>query len=497
VRSLKAPVHPLVYEINARPWLHEISNRAGRSLTLGTVPDDAFEEWRQLGFTHIWLMGIWRVGPRVRQHAVEQWKSFWRQKSPFDQFDEKDVVGSAYAIAGYEPEEGLGGAAGLAQFRETLHQHGLKLILDFIPNHTGLDHPWLTSRPELFVQGHPFFGGTFRRQTEKGMICFAHGKDPYFPSWSDTVQLDFRRAETHAAMGEALRQVAGMCDGVRCDMAMLVLNEVFERNWRHLPVECARPPSEFWQHSIASVREVYPDFLFLAEAYWGLEPILQQLGFDYVYNKAFYDRLVQRAPAAVQDHLLDARPEFLRGAAHFIENHDETRAAAVFPIEEHRAAALLMLATPGLRLLHHGQLAGATLHGKVHFSRFPAEPRNETIENLYAQLLIALKETSVGRGAPLILTTAPAWDGNGSHRNIMAVLWQSGSGHFELAITNLAPHDSQCVIRLPAEILARSKFVCRDLLSTRRSEYSTDLCELGILFELPSSGVQLLRFDPV
>jgi hypothetical protein len=171
----------------------------------------------------------------------------------------------------------------------------MRLILDFIPNHLGLDHPWVVEQPELFVLSIENAPGAFGQPTMAGPRWLAHGKDPYFPAWIDTVQLDHRRAETRAAVIEELRSVAKRCDGVRCDMAMLLLEEVFKRNWARYPISGARAIGEFWAEAIAAVKR--PDFLFVAEAYWDLEERLLQLGFDLAYDKRVTDFVVERRPA--------------------------------------------------------------------------------------------------------------------------------------------------------------------------------------------------------
>ena len=151
-------------------------------------------------------------------------------------------------------------------------------------------------------------------------------------------------------MRAELRQVADRCDGVRCDMAMLLLPEVFLKTWGNaaLPSDGAHPTiRRFGPRPSPSVRAAHPDFLFLAEVYWDLEWVLQQQGFTYTYDKRLYDRLRERKAASVRAHL-SARLTF-RIIAQLLENHDEKRAAAVFAPEMHRPAAVLTYLTPGLR----------------------------------------------------------------------------------------------------------------------------------------------------
>src|SRR5262245_57778583 len=142
---------PLLYEINTRCWLCELSDKAGQPVTLATVPEQEFENWRQYGFTHIWLMGVWSGGPRSRALALAHPSLLQSYAEAFPGWSDADVAGSPYAIADYRISEKLGGEEALRSFRERLHRYGMRLILDFVPNHLGVDHLWLSQRPELFV----------------------------------------------------------------------------------------------------------------------------------------------------------------------------------------------------------------------------------------------------------------------------------------------------------------------------------------------------------
>ena len=261
--------HPLLYEINTRCWLRALSHRHGGAVTLATVPDEEFAQWKKCGFTHIWLMGVWTTGPRAREMAMNEPNLRRAYDELLPDWRDEDVAGSPYSIAAYEVPRTLGGEAGLKDFRNRLHQAGLKLILDFVPNHLGIDHRWLHKQPELFVQSAAPVEGTIAQSTPDGTRWIALAKDPYFPPWSDVVQLEYRSALTRARMQDLLLSVVERCDGVRCDMAMLLLNDVFARTWADFPFPGKHPETEFWEEAIPAVRQVRPDFLFLAEVYWG------------------------------------------------------------------------------------------------------------------------------------------------------------------------------------------------------------------------------------
>ncbi len=530
LETLKS-LHPILYEINTRCWLAALSHREGRVVTLADVPESEFSYWLRLGFTHIWLMGVWTTGPRSRALALNDpgLRELFDRVLP--DWREADVSGSPYAIGAYEVPPTLGGESALQIFREKLNRCGLKLLLDFVPNHLGLDHLWAVERPELFVQCPPNTPGSFELQTNSGTRWLAHGKDPYFTPWTDTIQLDYRRPETRDAMKTLLQSAASRCDGVRCDMAMLVLNDVFQKTWVQFPAAAIPPASEFWADAIFAVRAANPGFLFLAEAYWGLQSRLQELGFDFTYDKDLYDRVIARQAAEVQRHLLEASPSYVEHSAHFLENHDERRIAQVLPPDKHRAAAVLTLGLPGMRFLHEGQLSGKRIHVPVQLSRAPDEPVDTQIKTFYENVLTALNSPitlakigraanalpSIGRGEFKLLSPEPAWPGNPSFESFIIVQWEFPSDQqgnapaiskkaetprwfhmFTLVVVNLASHQAQCRVRLSVPGLAGVNWELRDLLgggNFRRD--GSGLEHEGLFLDLPGSGAQLLFGRPL
>ena len=486
--------HPLLYEINTRCWLRDLSQAKGQPITLDEVPDSEFLRWQQLGFTHVWLMGVWAGGPQARAKALAS-EGF---SEALPDWTENDVGPSPYAVADYHVSAALGGDDALATFRQKLRAVGLKLILDFVPNHLGLDHPWVRERPELFVTAPQFEPETFAVDSVAGKKYLAYGKDPNWPAWTDTVQIDYRRSEARSAMMALLKQVADQCDGVRCDMAMLLLNDVFAKTWSRFPTREQAPSTEFWGDAIAAVRRVYPDFLFLAEVYWGLERRLQELGFDYTYDKGLYDALVARESGSVQRHLFSIGRDGLKAGAHFLENHDEPRIASVLSPAEQRAAALVILGLPGMRLLHEGQLQGMRRRLPVQLIRRAQEPRDPEIEKIYDQLLGCLLVSAVGPGAFDILAPGPAWDGNPTAQHFVLVQWSLDAAKFDLVVVNLAPHRSQCYapVKLPAASVP--EWTVSDLLGPDRFiRKDDDLRKNGLYLDVAEHGGQILHFEPV
>ncbi len=254
---------------------------------LADIPDEEISHWADLGFDAVWLCGVWLPSPQSRQIALTHpgLQADYAQALP--DWTPGDVGGSPYALRGYEVNPKFGGDAALQTLRRRLHEHGLKLILDFVPNHTAIDHPWVNEHPDWYVNGteidvvqHP--DHWFWAQTTAGLRVIAHGRDPYFPPWTDTAQLDYHNPELTRQMRAELARLAQLCDGVRCDMAMLEVASVFERVWqRHIV--------EFWPRAIAETKRVNSDFCFLAEVYWGLDGALEEMGFDATYDKELLD----------------------------------------------------------------------------------------------------------------------------------------------------------------------------------------------------------------
>lgn len=490
--------HPLIYEINARCWVRELSASQGAKITLNNIPESEFEQWRRLGFTHIWLMGVWVTGARSRACArhLPGLRKTCRELMP--DFSVADILGSPFAVAGYQVARALGGEDALREFRRRLAEHGLKLILDFIPNHTGLDHAWLRTHPDLFVRSAGIAPETFLDETPSGARWIAHGKDPFFPAWIDTAQLDYRNPATRAAVIEELRGVAALCDGVRCDMAMLVLNEVFARTWDHFPSPHAPLEKEFWAEAIPAIKQARPEFLFFAEAYWDLEARLQELGFDYTYDKRLYDYLISRNYPEARRHLFAVPPEFLNASAHFLENHDEARIKSLLAWPEHCAAALVTLGAPGLRLLHEGQLTGALHKISVHADRRPTEAPDPEITAWYDRALRALQTTAVGRGRGEVIPTQRAWQDNPTAQDFVILQWQGEGVAFDLVVVNLAAHQSQCYALLTARDLIDHNWQMKNLLGDEVYERrGDDLQRQGLYLDVPAYGAQLFHFEPI
>jgi hypothetical protein len=492
--TMSAPRYPSLFQINTRVRLSELGAALGRPATLDDVTDAELDQLARDGFDLVWLLGVWQTGEagRLVSATNPEWLAEYHRVLP--DFRESDVAGSCFAVRDYHVHADFGGDEALARLRERLRARGLRLVLDFVPNHVAPDHPWVDAHPDFFVAGteeqlaaQP---QNYRRiDTGGGSRILAYGRDPYFAGWPDTLQLNYGNPALQAALRGELRRVAHQCDGVRCDMAMLVLPEIFERTW-------GITSAPFWPEATGEVRAEVPGFLFLAEVYWDLEWTLQQQGFDYTYDKRLYDRLVHGAARPVREHLL-AGLDFQERLARFLENHDEPRAAATFTEDVHQAAAVITFLTPGLRFFHQGQRDGRRVRIPTHLGRGPDEPRDASIGAFYDALLARLRDPAFRNGRWQLLDAWPAWPGNATHEAFVAFSWTGPNDRRWLVVVNYAQHPSQCYVGLPWGDLSNRTWRLKDRMG--QAVYDRDGSELtkrGLYLDMPAWGYHAFEVQP-
>jgi hypothetical protein len=455
-----------VYEINTAVWLERLGRQGGRPLSLAEVPGTEWDALAALPVDAVWLMGVWQRSPEGLRIALADpnLESAFRAALPDLRPD--DVIGSPYCVYDYVVDASFGGPDALAAAREQLAARGIGLILDYVPNHVAPDHPWTRERPECLLRGtdqelleHP---DEFLR-TPAGIV--ARGRDPYFPPWPDVVQLNAFSPVLRDAVTETLIGIGAQCDGVRCDMAMLMTNEVFARTWGERPG--APPAEDYWPTVIGGVKAAHPGMLFMAEAYWDMEWILQQQGFDLCYDKRLYDRLLNDPPDSVRGHL-QADRDYQQGLIRFIENHDEPRAAASFDPAQERAAAVVMSTLQGARLYHDGQFKGRRVHLPVFLRREPDEPVDEDLRQFYRRLLHAIDQAGLS-GSEWQLCGLDGWSDNDSCRRLVAWCWSARDTR-HLVVVNLSSAAAQARVQLPWTDLAGHSWELEDRLGSQTLE---------------------------
>jgi hypothetical protein len=486
------PRRPVIYEINTWVWLYELSEKYSRSVTLATVPK---EEWDAIGsyrFDAVWLMGVWERSPSGIAISMKNKELLSDFRHALPDFIPQDNVGSPYCIRRYVVDRHLGGPNGLAHARRMLAVRGMRLILDFVPNHVAPDHPWVKEHPEYFVQGSS--EELIQKPAEFIRVednILARGRDPYFPPWQDVVQLNaFLPALRQAAISTVL-DIADQCDGMRCDMAMLMMNPIFERTWGSRAGSRLR--TDYWPDLITAVRKRHPGVLFIAEAYWDLEWELQQQGFDYCYDKRLYDRLEHDSAESVRLHLC-ANPAYQNKLVRFIENHDEPRAAAAFPARKAVIAAVVCATLSGARLFHEGQFDGRRVKLPVFLRRRPKEVADRAMQEFYTRLLHTLRERDFKDG-DWTLCERTGWPENDSYRNVVAWCWAKGSDR-HLIVVNLSDTGAQARVVWPWPGFAGRRWRLSDPVQTVMFERSGDELERsGLYVDLEPYGFHFLKIE--
>jgi hypothetical protein len=439
-----------IHEIHTYAWLNGMSARDGRPVTLASVPDADLDAIAELGTDAVWLMGVWERSPAGRQVALEHPGLREDYGRALPGWRPEDVVGSPYAIRRYSVEPRLGSRDELAALRRRLAQRGMRLVLDFVPNHVAIDHPWLAEAPECFVRGTEadverspgaFFRGPARR------AVFAHGRDPYFPPWTDTAQLDAFSPEYRERAVDTLVDIASQCDGVRCDMAMLMASAVFSGTWRGRTD--AAPDGDFWRAVLPRVKRASPGLLVMAEVYWDMEWEMMQQGFDLAYDKRLYDRMRGGEAEAIRGHLR-ADMAYQERLVRFVENHDEPRARTEFGAERAQAATVLALTLPGAKLLHEGQEVGHRIKLPVQLGRRPGEGDDTVLRALHRALRREAAAAVHREGGFRLREVRPARIGSAEHegliaytrrlgdeRRLVVVGWSSSGGQGRIALPDM------------------------------------------------------------
>jgi len=467
------PKRPVIYEIHTARFLYQL-RKSREEVDLGTLPEGLWREIASQGVDAVWLMGIWQRSPRGQELLLGT---------------RTEGGGSPYCIRNYEVEESLGGLEGLRKAREVLSRYGLKLLLDFVPNHTAPDHPWTETHPEFYVSGEGLM-------PEESLLCggrlIARGRDPFFPPWPDVVQLNAFHPGYRQAAVDTLLKIADYCDGVRCDMAMLFLNDVFEQVWGKWVKET--PRGEFWEEVIGAVKEKYPSFLFLAEVYWGRERDLINLGFDYCYDKALYDLLIEARIPSLRRHL-SAEVSYQDSLCRFLENHDEERAARVFPLGKLEAANIVTATLPGALLFYDGQWEGRCSNLPVYVLEIPPENPNDKLKNFYRFLTNLRRQDVLKYGTWQLLPPFQTWPDNTSGENLFAWSWRLGEERL-MVVVNYSPWAAQG--RLTLEIEAKEDKILHLYDVAANYVYPRRVSELnspGLFVDLPPWGYHVFFFS--
>ncbi len=472
--------NPKIYEINTWPWLHSLSEIYNKPISLNNIPDEVFNQEIK-HFDAVWLMGVWERSPASKKIALDHPDLQKEYHQALHDFKDEDVMGSPYSVFYYHVDKNIGGVDGLKSFRKRLTERNIKLILDYVPNHVSVDSLW-TFESDLFIEGtledlmsRPFDFFSI------GESVYAYGRDPNFPPWTDVIQINAFSETARQKTISTLLNIAELCDGVRCDMAMLMTKNVFKRTWG----DKAGSPldKEFWEEIIPTVKEKYPNFLFIAEVYWDMEWELQQQGFDFCYDKMLYERLAHENASTIRDHL-KAEWAYQSKLLRFIENHDEVRALEKFGEEKLKAAAIIALTLPGARLIYEGQTRGSKIKFPVQLGRHPFEEPNKNIFDFYQELLKSIPGREYGKGSWSLCEAKSVNLDDSSFSNIISYLWWVND-NYRLIVVNYSPNPSKAHIKISPFHFDTNRWIFTDLLLQKSYIYNgEDLYKYGLYVDL-------------
>jgi hypothetical protein len=492
--NFSARSHLHLYEINTWTWLEQLSARLDKNIALAEIPDSEWDALANSGFHIVWLMGVWQRSPLSRRIALENPANAAQFNLALPGWKPADVISSPYAVTGYTPDPRIGSWNSLDVAREKLRARGIALFLDFVGNHTALDHPWMREHPEFYVQAsqeqfqrNPSL--YYAQSTPQGPQYIALAKDPYFPPWQDVAQLNHFNPGLRAAQITDLRTIAAHCDGIRCDMAMLQLNDIFNTNWRHLIGNTPVPEKEFWTEAHAAV----PNLTLLAEAYWGTEQRLLDLGFSYSYDKTLYDALRDHNIPQIRERLASF-PERQRDFARFMENHDEPRRAAVFPNDRLAADGTLLGTLPGIRFYHQGELEGRRIHLPITLRIAADEPPDRVSTNFFQKILRITKQEVFHEGKWNLLDVAP--EGDAPTDSLLVYEWRSAKA-WKIIAVNLAAYTSQGRVHLADRVSPTQNYIFNDELNNVRYDRTgAELQDIGLFIRRDPFQAHLFDITP-
>ena len=484
---------PSLYQINTRVWLTELSRALGRPATLDDIPDDELDDFAAMGFDWVWLLSVWQTGPPgsasrgptrvaagVRGDAA---RTCARRTSP--------APGSRSPATRCDPA--LGGDAALARLRERLRERGLRLMLDFVPNHTALDHPWVEDHPEYYVAGTEL-------DLERAPRNYTWVKRPARrPPPGPRPRSVLPRLARHAAarlrepghaggMTGELLAIAARCDGVRCDMAMLVLPDVFERTWgrraatllarRHRAGPASSPrASPSWPRSTGTS-----------------SGRCMQQGFDYAYDKRLYDRLRDGHARPVREHLpagLDYQDE-----ARPVPR-EPRRAAGRRDVPARRARGGRRSSRSCRPACASSTRASSRAAGSASRRTWSARPTSRVDERaaaFYDALLAVLREPACATATGGCSIARRPGTATGPGTASSPGRGDGGDGERFLVAVNLGPTAGQCYVRSPVDGIAGETVRLVDRMSATTYERDVaDLAARGLYLDLPASGYNVFE----
>ncbi|CAL5983072.1 Alpha_amylase catalytic region [Hexamita inflata] len=461
--------NPNLLELSARPWLYELGVKR-----LTDVSDSVLDDFVNKGIDSIYLLGVWSIGQYGKNFDKNLQNDF---RNTLPDYTQDDAIGCPFAVVDYSVnQDEIATESEMMQFRERLNKRGMVLYLDFVPNHSAVDAYLVQQNPNLYVKQN-FHDGN--QQYQNGIF---YGKDKYGNVWKDTLQFNYFNPDTVKARISDLMRVAKLADGTRCDMAMLALNNEVDGIWGGIIRQQGynRPNEEFWTVAIREIKKTYPNFKFMAEVYWGYGDTLINLGFDYVYDKeGLYDKLSGRNLDDIKNYI-KSRGDKINVGTHFVENHDEGRAATHFgSTYVADAAAMATFTLPGMRFHFQGQWLGRKNKLDIHLRRsynMNGDKDQPTIMD-YDILLPILKDNVWHEGK----WTYKDVQGTGDCWRLMAWTWETADQSV-LVVVNYSDQMGSGKVRLDVN---NGKIVFEDKMTGMKQERDgQDVRDNGIFVQM-------------
>lgn len=412
--------NPILLEISTRPFLQILSEKYSRPINkIIDIPESVFDEWKQMGFEWIWMMGIWELG----QYGLNLDRTSPKKKSDYDKllpdWTSDDVIGSPYSIVSYTINPELGKEEDIAWLRKQLNQRGMKLMLDFVPNHTAIDSIELTKekKRDFYIHFPDNMSLSEAHMTEEqfnqkygpNKIAYGCASTNWKPlneteaetvnlslkPWIDVAQLNYMNPELRKSRIEILLKIASQSDGIRCDVADIIFNRFFWKKWQFELENTGYKllKTEFWEDAISQVKSKFNNCVFLAEANYDYNESFKKCGFDYVYERLIIREIEKKDSVNLSQIKKVINDPDVGRYAHTIENHDEKRSIETCsnnPLKEH-SAAVLSLTLPGIHFVNQDQWCGYKREIGVQLRRAVKEKPNEEFVTFYRKLFDILK----------------------------------------------------------------------------------------------------------
>ena len=399
-------------EISTRPYLYFLSVKYKTSINkLSLIPKEELDFLKDMRFNFIWFMGVWNNGKEGRNFDKVDESRIKTYNKNLPNWTNEDVIGSPYSIYSYDPSPEIGTFEDLKWLKEELNKRDIKLILDFVPNHSSMDAPELKSNPEYYIRKGRLKTKIKLTDSHEKYIYnnakivkipkeekydnngFAYGRGLGCKhAWKDVRQYDYSNKKLWLFQLENLIKIAKYCDGIRCDVAWLIINDIFKRCFKTINNDINE---EFWSFAISEIKKLYPNIIFIAEVFgkkW-ISDYLLKCGFNFVYDITPFDILNKNNTNEFVERNKTIDDNYLFHSLHYTENHDLITVIENFEgnIKKANLATAIISFLPGIKMYNFGQLFGWKNTLCVQLRRILSYNINEDVLKFYKNLFHILK----------------------------------------------------------------------------------------------------------